>query len=82
MIGLTSLCLLACSSPEIVKTEYRESTPPALIPCHRWTIQEFGAVTNGELWAYKIQLEKSLDECANQVDQQIIWQQTKFDTKQ
>lgn len=82
MTGLASLFLLGCSSQSVVETKYLTLKPPPLVSCKRWTIEEFGAVDNGGLWAYKIQLEQSLDECANQVDAQIDWQAKTFSPSQ
>lgn len=75
MIGLVSLCLVACSNdPQVVtETQVIIVKPPAISPCERFTIKACAPATNGELYECSIEAVKKLWLCADQTDALIEW---------
>lgn len=75
MIGLSSLCLMACTSPEVItKTQLIMVKPPAITSCDRVTIKDCAPKTNGELYQCALTISKELALCADQIDTLIEWQ--------
>lgn len=75
MIGLISLCLTACSNPDVItKTQLVVIKPPAITSCNKLTIKDCNPKTNGELFTCALAISKELALCADQIDTLIEWQ--------
>ena len=73
VIGLLSLCLMACAGkPSVVtQTTTIRIEAPELIPCERENQDEADLRLSGDVWELKDQAIKFVDSCADQVDAQI-----------
>lgn len=75
MIGLTSLCLMACTNKQLItESHVIKLKPPVINPCQRMIVKDCQPTTNGELFECALQISKQLALCADQTDALIEWQ--------
>lgn len=75
VLGLISLCLMACTDKQIVtEVQIVKLTPPVITACEKMTIRDCQPRTNGELYECVLVISKNLSLCAAQTDALIKWQ--------
>lgn len=74
VIGLISLCLMACTNKPLVQSQVIVIKPPVITSCKKMTITDCQPKTNGELYQCALQISKELALCAAQTEALINWQ--------
>ncbi len=76
IIGLISLCLLACTNKQLItQSQLIKIPPPVITACNRLSVAECHPKTNGELYECALIISNNLALCADQTDTLIEWQQ-------
>lgn len=77
IIGLISLCLVACTNKQpIKKNQIVKLQPPVIKACERLSVEQCEPKTNGELYECTLAISNNLALCADQTEALIDWQQS------